>query len=200
MNNKHPVKIYLTDENIQQIEYMDYLRKKSENNKYNYRRDFDEIVNKVISDNLTDKQRIILENHINGLKNKEIASKLQISESTVCRHLQSAKGKIYAIAQYFYRWYTMRNSKTIHKFKDNNYIIDWYISVSTNEYSKKYLKWAKEYSKEIEQIEKTIDYLKDTDRCRYNSKRHEYYRIMADLLEIQELLIDRAFQIESKFP
>ena len=102
MNNKHPVKIYLTDENIQQIEYMDYLRK-SENNKYNYRRDFDEIVNKVISDNLTDKQRIILENHLNGLKNKEIASKLQVSESTICRQLQSAKGKIYAIAQYFYR-------------------------------------------------------------------------------------------------
>ena len=103
MNNKHPVKIYLTDENIQKIEYMDYLRKKSENNKYNYRRDFDEIVNKVISDNLTDKQRIILENHINGLKNKEIASKLQVSESTICRQLQAAKGKIYAIAQYFYR-------------------------------------------------------------------------------------------------
>ena len=94
----------------------------------------------------------------------------------------------------------MRNSKTIHKFKDNNYIIDWYISVSTNEYSKKYLQWAQEYSAEIAKIEKTIDYLRDNDRCRYNSKRHEYYRIMSDLLEIQELLIDRAFQIDTKYP
>ena len=94
----------------------------------------------------------------------------------------------------------MRNSKTIHKCKDNNFMIDWYISVSTNEYSKKYLQWAREYSKEIQKIEKTIDCLKENDRCRYNSKRHEYYRIMADLLEIQEILIDRAFQIESKFP
>ena len=94
----------------------------------------------------------------------------------------------------------MRNSKTIHKSKDNNFIIDWYISVSTNEYSKKYLKWAKEYSSEIETIEKTIDYLRDNDRCRYNNKKREYYRIMADLLEIQEILIDRAFQIDRKYP
>ena len=94
----------------------------------------------------------------------------------------------------------MRNSKTIHKTKDNNLMIDWYISVSTDEYSKNYLKWAKEYSKEIEKIEKAIDYLRDNDRCRYNSKRHEYYIIMAALLEIQELLIDRAFQIDTKYP
>ena len=94
----------------------------------------------------------------------------------------------------------MRNSKTIHKSKDNNFIIEWYISVSTNEYSKKYLQWAREYSKEIQKIEKTIDCLKEIDRCRYNSKRHEYYRIMADLLEIQEILIDRAFQIDTKYP
>lgn len=103
MNNKHPIKIYLTDENIQKIEYMDYLRKKSENNKYNYRRDFDEIVNTVISENLTDKQRLIIEMHIQGLKNKEIAKKLQVSESTICRQIQVAKEKIYAVTQYFYR-------------------------------------------------------------------------------------------------
>ena len=103
MNNKHPVKIYLTDENTAKIEYMQYLRSKSDENSYRHRREFDEIVNKVISDNLTDKQRIILENHINGLKNKEIAQKLQVSESTICRQLQAAKEKIYAVAQYFYR-------------------------------------------------------------------------------------------------
>ena len=103
MNTKKPIKIYLTDENTAKIEYMQYLRSKSADNSYKYRREFDEIVNKVISDNLTDKQRIILENHINGLKNKEIAQKLQVSESTICRQLQVAKEKIYAVAQYFYR-------------------------------------------------------------------------------------------------
>lgn len=103
MNNKRPVKIYLTDENIRQIEYMDYLRKKSENNKYNYRRDFDEIVNTVISENLTDRQRLIIEMHIQGLKNKDIAQKMKVAESTICRQLQRAKDKIYAVVQFFYR-------------------------------------------------------------------------------------------------
>lgn len=103
MNTKKPIKIYLTDENSAKIEYMQYLRSKSDENSYKYRRDFEDIVNKVISDNLTDKQRIILENHINGLKNKEIAKKLQVSESNICRQLQVAKEKIYSVAQYFYR-------------------------------------------------------------------------------------------------
>lgn len=103
MNTKRPIKIFLTDENSSKIEYMNYLRSKSDNNSYKYRREFDEIVNNVISDNLTDKQRFILENHINGLKNKEIAKKLQVSESNICRQLQVAKEKIYAVAQYFYR-------------------------------------------------------------------------------------------------
>lgn len=103
MSTKKPIKIYLTDENSAKIEYMNYLRNSTEKNSYKYRREFDDIVNKVILDNLTDKQRIILENHINGLKNKEIAKKLQISESTVCRHLQKGKERIYAVVKYFYR-------------------------------------------------------------------------------------------------
>lgn len=103
MNAKKHIKIYLTDENSAKIEYMQYLRSKPADNSYKYRREFEDIVNNVISDNLTDKQRIILENHINGLKNKEIAKKLQLSESTICRQLQVAKEKIYAVAQYFYR-------------------------------------------------------------------------------------------------
>ena len=103
MKNKRSIKIYLTDGNTAKIEYMNYLRSKSDKDSYKYRRDFDEIVNKVISDNLTDKQRQILNLHIDGLKNKEIARKLQVSESTICRQLQAAKEKIYAVAQYFYR-------------------------------------------------------------------------------------------------
>ena len=103
MKNKRPIKIYLTDENTAKIEYMNYLRSKSDKDSYKYRKDFDEIVNQVISDNLTDKQRNILSLHIDGLKNREIAKQLQVSESTICRQLQRAKEKIYAVAQYFYR-------------------------------------------------------------------------------------------------
>ena len=45
------------------------------------------------------------------MKNKEIASKLQISESTVCRQLQVAKDKIYAVAQCFSALFWMQDQE-----------------------------------------------------------------------------------------
>ena len=99
----HSVKIYLSEENTNKIEYMQYLKNKSNANSYKYRKSFDDIVNNVISENLTERQRQIIELHMKGLKNKDIAQKLNLSHCTVSRHLQKGKERIYAVVKYFYR-------------------------------------------------------------------------------------------------
>ena len=99
----HSVKIYLSEENTNKIEYMQYLKNKSNANSYKYRKSFDDIVNNVISENLTERQRQIIELHMQGLKNKEIALKLNLAQCTVSRHLQKGKERIYAVVKYFYR-------------------------------------------------------------------------------------------------
>lgn len=103
MITNHSVKIYLSEENTNKIEYMQYLKNKSNANSYKYRKSFDDIVNNVISENLTERQRQIIELHMQGLKNKEIALKLNLSQCTVSRHLQKGKERIYAVVKYFYR-------------------------------------------------------------------------------------------------
>lgn len=97
------MKIYLSEKNTNKIEYMQYLKNKSNVNSYKYRRTFDDIVNNVISENLTERQRQIIELHMKGLKNKDIAQKLNLAQCTVCRHLQKGKERIYAVVKYFYR-------------------------------------------------------------------------------------------------
>ena len=92
----------------------------------------------------------------------------------------------------------MYNCKSISKGKTNQLKINLYLSLFENEYAKKYLQWANEYSTDILQIEKTVDNLPDTKRNRYVTKSHEYRRILNDLVEIQEFLINRALQIETK--
>lgn len=82
---------------------MQYLKKKSDAKGHKYRRAFDDIVNNVISENLTERQRQIIELHMKGLKNKDIAQKLNLSQCTVSRHLQKGKERIYAVVKYFYR-------------------------------------------------------------------------------------------------
>ncbi len=103
MITNHSVKIYLSEENTNKIEYMQYLKQKAGANSYKYRRTFDDIVNNVISENLTERQRQIIELHMQGLKNKDIAQKLNLSQCTVSRHLQKGKERIYAVVKYFYR-------------------------------------------------------------------------------------------------
>lgn len=103
MITNHSVKIYLSEENTNKIEYMQYLKQNSNANNYKYRRTFDDIVNNVISENLTERQKQIIELHVKGLKNKDIAQKLNIAQSTVSRHLQKGKEIIYAVVKYFYR-------------------------------------------------------------------------------------------------
>lgn len=72
------------------------------------------------------------------------------------------------------------------------------MSLFENEYAKKYLQWANEYTTDILQIEKTVDSLRETKHKRYETKKHEYRRILNDLVKIQEFLINRALQIETK--
>lgn len=92
----------------------------------------------------------------------------------------------------------MYNCKSIFKGKTNQLKINLYLSLFENEYAKKYLQWANEYSTDILQIEKTVDTLRETKHKRYETKKQEYYRILNDLVEIQEFLINRALQIETK--
>jgi hypothetical protein len=92
----------------------------------------------------------------------------------------------------------MYNCKSTCKGKTNQLKINLYLSLFENEYAKKYLQWANEYSTDILQIEKTVDNLNETKRNRYVPKLHEYRRILNDLVEIQEFLIIRALQIETK--
>ena len=93
----------MSEENTNKIEYMHFLKQKSGANSYKYRRAFDDIVNNVISENLTERQKQIIELHMQGLKNKDIAQKLNLSQCTVSRHLQKGKERIYAVVKYFYR-------------------------------------------------------------------------------------------------
>lgn len=92
----------------------------------------------------------------------------------------------------------MYNCKSTCKGKTNQLKINLYLSLFENEYAKKYLQWANEYSEDILQIEKTVDNLRETNYNRYVIKVHEYRRILADLVKIQEFLINRALQIETK--
>lgn len=92
----------------------------------------------------------------------------------------------------------MYNCKSTCKGKTNQFKINLYMSLFENEYAKKYLQWANEYSTDILQIEKTVDNLNETKRNRDVLKLHEYRRILNDLVEIQEFLINRALQIETK--
>ena len=92
----------------------------------------------------------------------------------------------------------MRNCKTTSKGKTNQLKINLYLSLFENEYAKKYLQWASEYSADILQIEKTVDNLREAKQNRYVTKSNEYCRILRDLVEIQEFLINRALQIETK--
>jgi hypothetical protein len=92
----------------------------------------------------------------------------------------------------------MYNCKSIFKGKTNQLKINLYLSLFENEYAKKYLQWANEYSTDILQIEKTVDTLRETNYERYKTKKQQYYRILNDLVEIQEFLITRALQIETK--
>lgn len=92
----------------------------------------------------------------------------------------------------------MYNCKSISKGKTNKLKINLYLSLFENEYARKYLQWAGEYSTDILQIEKTVDTLRETNHKRYKTKKQQYYRILNDLVEIQEFLINRALQIETK--
>ena len=92
----------------------------------------------------------------------------------------------------------MYNCKSISKGKTNQLKINLFLLLFENEYAKKYLHWANEYSSDILQVEKTIDSLRETKHKRYEIKKQEYYRILNDLVEIQEFLINRALQIETK--
>lgn len=92
----------------------------------------------------------------------------------------------------------MYNCKSTCKGKTNQLKINLYLSLFENEFAKKYLQWADEYSADILQIEKTVDNLRETNRNRYVTKVHEYRRILNDLVKIQEFLINRALQIETK--
>ena len=92
----------------------------------------------------------------------------------------------------------MYNCKSTCKGKTNQLKINLYLSLFENEYAKKYLQWANEYTADILQIEKTVDNLLETKHNRYVTKSHEYRRILNDLVEIQEFLINRALQIETK--
>ena len=92
----------------------------------------------------------------------------------------------------------MYNCKSISKGKTNQLKINLYLSLFEKKKKKKYLQWANEYSTDILQIEKTVDNLQETKRNRYVTKSHEYRRILNDLVEIQEFLINRALQIETK--
>lgn len=92
----------------------------------------------------------------------------------------------------------MYNCKSTREGKTNQLKINLYMSLFENEYAKKYLHWANEYTADILQIEKTVDNLLETNHNRYVTKSHEYRRILNDLVEIQEFLINRALQIETK--
>lgn len=92
----------------------------------------------------------------------------------------------------------MYNCKSTCKGKTNQLKINLYMSLFENEYAKKYLQWANEYTTDILQIEKTVDNLREINSNKYVTKVHEYYRILNDLVEIQEVLINRALQIEIK--
>lgn len=92
----------------------------------------------------------------------------------------------------------MCNCKSISRGKTNQLKIDVYLYMFENECARKYLHWADEYSYDILHIEKTIDEMRITKRNRYVTKLHEYHRILTDLVEIQEFLINRALQIETK--
>lgn len=92
----------------------------------------------------------------------------------------------------------MYNCKSTCKGKTNQLKINLYMSLFENEYAKKYLQWANEYTTDILQIEKTVDNLREINSNKYVTKVHEYRRILNDLVKIQEILINRALQIETK--
>ena len=92
----------------------------------------------------------------------------------------------------------MRNCKTISKRNTNQLKINTYLYMFENECARKYLYWADEYSFSILNIEKTIDNLHITKSNRYEIKAREYRSILTDLVNIQEFLINRALQIETK--
>lgn len=92
----------------------------------------------------------------------------------------------------------MYNCKSTCKGKTNQLKINLYMSLFENEYAKKYLQWANEYTTDILQIEKTVDNLREINSNKYVTKVHEYRRILNDLVKIQEFLINRALQIETK--
>lgn len=92
----------------------------------------------------------------------------------------------------------MYNCNSTCKGKTNQLKINLYMSLFENEYAKKYLQWANEYTTDILQIEKTVDNLREINSNKYVTKVHEYRRILNDLVKIQEFLINRALQIETK--
>ena len=87
--------LHLTQENIN---YFDYIAQKNADcsAKYNIRRKrLKRITMLMIDTELTEKQRYcILQHLLYGRKQKDIAKDMDLSESTVCRHIAAGKKKL----------------------------------------------------------------------------------------------------------
>ena len=66
------------------------------------RRRMCKVVTKAMYGSLTKKQLACMLGYINGKPQKQIAEELNLSESTVSRHIKAAKYKLHKIAYYYH--------------------------------------------------------------------------------------------------
>lgn len=92
--------VHITNENLNKISYS--LISLSGTTNADSRNKMKKILYSALKSELTDKQRTcIVEHYINGRKEKDIALELNLSPSTVSRHITSAKKKLRHIAEYY---------------------------------------------------------------------------------------------------
>ncbi len=92
--------IHLNDNNADKISFIKFLGGDSTNS--GERLKMKKIMSSAIVRELTEKQRICLvEHYLNNKKEKDIASELGISISTVSRHIYAALKKLRRIASYY---------------------------------------------------------------------------------------------------
>lgn len=92
-------RIYLDDRNTQLVSY--YLNAHGSDNRAQIER-MKKILTRAIRCELTDRQRDCLTMYyLEGMKMKDIARSLCLSESTVSRHISTATRKLRRIAAYY---------------------------------------------------------------------------------------------------
>lgn len=94
-------RMFLDNENSDMIAYSLYLQGSSNRPE---RERMKKILTRAICHELTDRQRdCVMMYYLEGMKMKDIAQVMNLSRSTVTRHIQSATRKLRKVASYYQR-------------------------------------------------------------------------------------------------